>query len=196
MEIKEIFYNIIFYPSLAFNKLKEIKKYGGLIFLSALVAFILNELSYAIAIKKLAVLKLKLSYFLLPLLLNFIINLVILSAILYFLRLVLIKEETSARETGMLIFKVVCISYLPFYFLPVLSLINISLFGGSKTIFLLLRILVYLWTAYLQFLGFSIITGIDKLRAIIVYILSLMFMFFFFELNIVSSITNLIALLI
>ena len=132
--------------------------------------------------------------------LNFVGNLILFTGIIFFIKnFALSKKEKILYKNinyACTFFKLICFSFIPFLFTPVISLFVLFFhINNAMTFYYILKIGIYFWIVFLQILIIKTLFNLKILSSIALYILPLIgiFVFIFIKiLNIGMSIISLI----
>lgn len=160
----------------------------GIALATAASAFIFELIGKSIALKKRLMITFFIELNIIPYIIGFFGNLLLISAVWFFINNFIINKkkriEFSSRNIAYILFKSICLTYYPFIFSPVLAVLSISLSSlSSAVIYFLLKLALIFWVIYLQILVLKITFDIKTITAFLLYILPIVVLIAFFVIN-------------
>ncbi len=190
---KIFIYYLIFYPKKAIEYLiqNQEDEHMGIALLVLITGIILNLLSRIIVSLNENLIDIYLGLGGFIFILNFIGNLIILTAVIFFIKNFSLsnKEKVLYRKTNyaVIFFKLICFSYIPLLFTPIFSLFQLFInLYIVNTYYFILKVAVYTWIAFLQILIIKTIFNLKILAAVAIYILPLIGLFVFLFIKMIN----------
>ncbi len=200
---KVFIYHFIFYPEKAIEYLIQRKEdeHMGIALLVLVIGAIFNLFSRIIISLNKNSIDIYLGFCGFIFILNFLGNLIIFTAIIFFIKNFSLHKEEKALYKNVnyaaIFFKLVCFSYIPLFFAPVISLFGLFLnFYDAGTYYYFLKIAIYFWIAFLQILILKKIFNLKILTSIALYILPLIGLFVFIFIKILNIGISLISIIL
>lgn len=197
-------YNLLLSPKKTLTyiilKTKE-DEHIGIALATAASAFIFELIGKSIALKK----KLLITFFIdlniIPYIIGFFGNLLLISAVWFFVNNFIISKEKriefSSRNTAYILFKSICLTYFPFIFSPVLAVLSIFLNPATPSgVYFFFKLALTGWVVYLQILVLKILFDIKTITAFLLYILPIIALIAFFVIKIWMFLSSFVLTLI
>ncbi len=180
------FYYLLLRPKNAILYLLRAKEeeHMGIALATAAIAFIFDLIGKAIALKKDSLITFFLELNIIPYIIGFFGNILLICAIWYFVESFIGDKNFSkfpTKNRGYLLFKLICFTYFPFVFLPALSVLALFLNPLSPSgVYFLLRLILTFWVIYLQIIVLKILFELKTTTAFLLYILPIIALVAFF----------------
>jgi len=200
---KVLIYHLVFFPRKAIEYLVESKedKHMGIALLVMVCGVIFNILSKAIVSLNRTSISTYIGIGGFLIILNFVGNLVLFTAIIFFIRnFALSRKEQSLYEDkncAVIFFKLVCFSFVPFLFTPVISLFGLSLsLHNAVALYYILKMTIYFWIVFLQILIIRKLFNLRILTSIALYILPIIGLFAFMFIKLLNVALSFISIVL
>lgn len=200
-DIKTFLYSFLFSPqetiSIAVKRRED--EHMGMALLVLVITIVFNLLAKAIIALNTKIIDVYLGIGGVIYVLNFIGNIIIFLSIVFFIRSFSISNERNPKKKNLslLLFKLICFSFLPLVFAPVISLFGLF-FGASQslTIYYILKAGLIIWIGILQILIIKNVFRLKFLTSFALYILPLIGILAFVFLKIINISLSVITLIL
>ncbi|MDD5067649.1 MAG: hypothetical protein PHF84_11450 [bacterium] len=199
---KIFIYQFIIAPEKAIQYILESREdeHIGISLFTLFLSIVFSILSSSVISLKKSIIDVYMSIGFVTYFLNFLGNLVVFLSVVFFIKSFSLSTEQriefEKRNLPYLLFKLFCLSYLPYFFAPVLSLISLFLSTEAGiSIYFLLKIFLWLWTVSLQVLIIRKVFRLKLMTSFILYILPLIGILAFVFIKVLNLAISFIALL-
>lgn len=188
-------YYLLLKPQKSFSYLLKSKEdeHIGIALATAALAFIFNLIAKAIVLNKRLLITFFVEINIIPYIIGFFGNILLITAIWYFIRNFFSQKISSAY----LLFKTICFTYFPLVFAPLFAILSIFLNPASPTgIYFFFKIILTGWIVYLQIYVLKINFELKTITAFLLYILPIIALVAFFFIKMWTFFSSLIISLI
>lgn len=200
---KILIYNFIISPGKAIEYLIIDKqdKYMGIALLVMLCGVILNLTSKAVFFLNRDLINIYVGIGGIISVLNFLGNLILFTAILFFINNFSLKEKEKRvyknKNYAALFFKLICFSFIPLLFTPLVSLAGLYFkLLNASTLYYLLKTALYFWIVFLQILIIKKIFDLKTSTSIALYLLPMVGLLAFIFIKILNMGLTFISLIL
>ncbi len=183
---KIFIYNLIFSPqnAIAYSIKSKEDEHIGIAILVLITSIVFNLLSRVIISMKISLINTFIGIGGFITILNFTGNLMIFTAVIYFIKSFSLSSKSSNfskknqmpgnKNYALLLFKLLCFSFIPFIFTPVVSLMGLFLsLHNCLAMYYIIKVGIYFWIVFLQILIIKKLFDLKLLTSIALYVLPL-----------------------
>lgn len=180
---KIFIYNLIFSPqnAIAYSIKSKEDEHIGIAILVLITSIVFNLLSRVIISMKISLINTYIGIGGFITVLNFTGNLMIFTAVIYFIKSFSLSSKSSQKKQmpgnknyALLLFKLLCFSFIPFIFTPVISLMGLFLsLHNCLAMYYIIKVGIYFWIVVLQILIIKQLFDLKLLTSIALYVLPL-----------------------